>query len=522
MVIPLIETDLGTLQGVFEENINGGTYVAFKGIPYALPPVGDLRFRDPVPNVPWTGIRDATEFGEVCCQYDSGTGRCIGSEDCLYLNVYMPNLDLSNLKAVMIWIHGGAFKNGSGNDDVYGVDYLIKSDVVIVTLNYRLGCLGFLHLGDKAASGNQGLKDQVIALKWVKRNISRFGGDPNNITMFGQSAGSVCIHYLALSPMARGLFQKAILQSGLISTIARATSLVQVGNRLASILGVSIANPKALVEYLRTVKVDKLIEAQEELVTPEEHAALVLSFIPGPDGVSDNPFFPETESDAMKLKISIPCILGYVNEEFSAKQDLCTAASGISKSLFPVIIQDYYNDRNLPIHKIVKHYMGEDVDDERIIPKFVHLATDAVFLSSMHAMFETQRKISDAQMFYYKFSFESRKTLMKMKFTFPGTGHGDDLSFLFYHKLMGKLGRKPLCLDAIHNRIIQRFVDMWTNFAKTGNPTPKITKLIPVIWEPIDKTKFHEYKYLKITDALTMESEENHFQSLIQNIEKSK
>ncbi|XP_015119024.1 uncharacterized protein LOC107042478 isoform X2 [Diachasma alloeum] len=460
MVIPLIETDLGTLQGVFEENINGGTYVAFKGIPYALPPVGDLRFRDPVPNVPWTGIRDATEFGEVCCQYDSGTGRCIGSEDCLYLNVYMPNLDLSNLKAVMIWIHGGAFKNGSGNDDVYGVDYLIKSDVVIVTLNYRLGCLGFLHLGDKAASGNQGLKDQVIALKWVKRNISRFGGDPNNITMFGQSAGSVCIHYLALSPMARGLFQKAILQSGLISTIARATSLVQVGNRLASILGVSIANPKALVEYLRTVKVDKLIEAQEELVTPEEHAALVLSFIPGPDGVSDNPFFPETESDAMKLKISIPCILGYVNEEFSAKQDLCTAASGISKSLFPVIIQDYYNDRNLPIHKIVKHYMG--------------------------------------------------------------TGHGDDLSFLFYHKLMGKLGRKPLCLDAIHNRIIQRFVDMWTNFAKTGNPTPKITKLIPVIWEPIDKTKFHEYKYLKITDALTMESEENHFQSLIQNIEKSK
>ncbi|XP_063990808.1 juvenile hormone esterase-like isoform X2 [Diachasmimorpha longicaudata] len=490
MVIPLIETDLGILRGAFQDNITGGNYVAFKGVPYATPPLGDLRFRDPVPVEPWTGVRDAREFGNVCYQYDSETERYVGSEDCLYLNVYMPNLELSNLKAVMVWIHGGAFQKGSGNDDVFGVDYLIKSDVIIITLNYRMGCLGFLNLRHKAAPGNQGMKDQVMALRWVKQNIKKFGGDPNNVTIVGQSAGAVSVHYLLVSSMARGI---------------------------------SATKPEAVVEHLRKVNIEKLIEAQEKVITPDEDLLLMLPFTPGHDETSDDPFFPQTEQDAIKMQISVPCIIGYITDELTAREDTCKAAAKNPKPVLPAMVMHYYDDRNISVDKVIDHYMDEDhrLDDQRLFSQLAHLITSVIFLSSIHTVFEAQVKNSDVPIFYYKFSFDSKKTLMKVKNIHHGCGHGDDLSFLFAHKALDQLGRKPLCSDDVHNRIIQRFVKMWTNFARTGNPTPKRTQLIPVIWEPIDTRQFYEYKYLHITDNLTMESEQNHFQNLLPKCSKS-
>lgn len=128
-----------------------------------------------------------------------------GSDDCLYLNIYTTELKPEVPRAVMVWIHGGAFYSGSGNDDIYGPDYIVEKNVVLVTINYRVGIIGFLNLDDEEAPGNQGLKDQVMALKWVKRNIEKFGGDPSNVTIFGESAGSASVHYLTLSPLAQGI-----------------------------------------------------------------------------------------------------------------------------------------------------------------------------------------------------------------------------------------------------------------------------------------------------------------------------
>lgn len=208
---PIINTRGGDVQG---ERLSCGifcNYFSFKGIPYATPPMGNLRFRAPVPHPGWTGVRQATEHGSSCVT--SGTiSEVDGSEDCLFLNVYTQNL--IGRHPVMVWIHGGSFTGGSGNSLIYGPDHLVAEDVLIVTINYRVGILGFFSTGDRFAQGNWGMKDMVEALRWVRDNIGNFGGDPDNVTIFGESAGGVAIHYLVLSSMAAGLYHKAIAQSG--------------------------------------------------------------------------------------------------------------------------------------------------------------------------------------------------------------------------------------------------------------------------------------------------------------------
>lgn len=188
----VINTTGGQVRGVEERtSLFGDRYFSWKGIPFAEPPVGNLRFSDPVAHRGWTGIRDASQHGDSCAV--SGIIRDQrGSEDCLFLNVYTQSI--IDKRPVMVWIHGGAFILGSGDDAMYGPDYFVTEDVVYVTINYRLGILGFLSTGDRHAPGNYGMKDMVMALKWVKANIVNFGGDPDNITIFGESAGGVAVH----------------------------------------------------------------------------------------------------------------------------------------------------------------------------------------------------------------------------------------------------------------------------------------------------------------------------------------
>jgi len=191
----------------------------WKGIPYAKPPTGKLRFRPPQPPEPWSGVRDALQFGPAAMQLDLPQAeRKIKSEDCLYLNIWSPAAD-GGLRPVLVWLHGGAFVMGSGSEGLYdGTSFAAQGDVVVVTLNYRLGAFGYLYLGEAggeeyAASGNCGLLDQIAALQWVRDNIECFGGDPNRVTVFGQSAGAISVGHLLASPKAKGLFHRAILQS---------------------------------------------------------------------------------------------------------------------------------------------------------------------------------------------------------------------------------------------------------------------------------------------------------------------
>jgi para-nitrobenzyl esterase len=211
-----------TTDGVVEGRAEPGLRV-FRGIPYAAPPVGDLRWREPQPAAPWGGVRRAVEFGPRCVQgpiYDDMVFRDQASEDCLYLNVWTPARSAAEKLPVMVWIHGGSFQAGSASEPRQDGARLARKGVVVVSLNYRLGVFGFLAHPEltkesgHGASGNYGLLDQVAALRWVRDNAAAFGGDPGNVTIFGESAGSFAVSALMASPLARGLFQRAIGESG--------------------------------------------------------------------------------------------------------------------------------------------------------------------------------------------------------------------------------------------------------------------------------------------------------------------
>src|SRR5262249_9022384 len=216
-----VEVSTGRLEGVREDGV-----LVFRAIPFARPPVGALRYEPPRPVEPWPGGRDATRFGPAATQTRGLIGPSVGSdqpesaEDCLTLNVWTPATNGAR-RPVMVWIHGGAFTIGSGSQRVFDSATLARrGDTVIVTINYRLGALGFLRLSDTPigralpASGNEGLLDQIAALEWVRREIAPFGGDPGKVTIFGESAGSISCSLLLTMPRARGLFHQAILQSG--------------------------------------------------------------------------------------------------------------------------------------------------------------------------------------------------------------------------------------------------------------------------------------------------------------------
>ncbi|KAI4466389.1 carboxylesterase [Holotrichia oblita] len=272
---PVVTTKYGRVKGTTLTSRNGKSFLAFRGIPFAKPPIESLRFKSPREPEPWTDILDATEDGNICMQQNflfSQEPEVEGSEDCLYINVYSPsnitklqNPENDDFLPVMVAFHYGAFISGSSSSDVLGPQYLLDKDVILVTFNYRLGIFGFLSTYDDAAPGNWGFKDQVAALKWVQNNIEKFGGDPQKVTIFGASAGAGSIHHHILSPRSKGLFHAAISQSGsalaLWAQPQRETALV-VAKVQADVVGCnSTVSTDVMVECLRKVPAKQLVES---------------------------------------------------------------------------------------------------------------------------------------------------------------------------------------------------------------------------------------------------------------------
>src|SRR5690349_4926996 len=243
--------------------------LVFEGIPYAAPPVGDLRWRPPRPAASWQGVRPASRLGHNCMQhqpYGDITPDVAGkSEDCLYLNVWTQSTE--GRRPVMVWIHGGGFFAGFGGEERHNGGPLARKGAVVVTLNYRLGAFGFMaHPALAAASpdhssGNYGLLDQIAALQWVQRNIAHFGGDPSRVMIFGESAGAMSVGTLIGSPLAKGLFQRAILESGTGTTLMqRRTDAEALGVKFATALGVTGTDAAAAAQ-LRALPADSVLAA---------------------------------------------------------------------------------------------------------------------------------------------------------------------------------------------------------------------------------------------------------------------
>ena len=287
---PVVNTRYGKLQGQTEDGLH-----VFRGVPFAAPPVGELRFRAPRPPEPWDGVREANEVGYGSMQTFMPGLELLGAwempvnEDCLTLNIWTPGLDDAK-RPVMFWIHGGGFSGGSGATPIYNGQHLAsRGDVVVVTINYRLGALGFLYNqaltdADDATSGNYGMRDQVAALEWVRDHIAEFGGDPNNVTIFGESAGGMSVGVLLGAAEAEGLFHKAIPQSGAGHHSLPTDIADEVCRRYCAILEVSPDDAASL----RSIPAQDMLDAQNALMAEPETGALtgryLMAFSPVVEG----------------------------------------------------------------------------------------------------------------------------------------------------------------------------------------------------------------------------------------------
>jgi para-nitrobenzyl esterase len=313
MAKTLVQTQYGMVQGAQE-----GTISSWKGIPFAQPPMGALRFRPPQPPEAWSNVRQTTQFGPMAMQPPSMPAELLRrlsmSEDCLTLNIWSPDSD-EKLRPVLVWIHGGGWLIGSGRLHD-GTSLATLGDVVVVTLNYRLGPLGFLHLAELggeayAASGNCGILDQVAALQWVQDNIAAFGGDPHHVTVFGESAGAMSIGTLLALPAAQGLFQRAILQSGTVGPLRSSTEATTLARTFLKILNVK---PETL-SSLEQISAERLVEAASAL--PDRQGTIgvgdMIHFAPVIDGL----ILPQTPLQVIASGATkhIPMIIGTTRDE---------------------------------------------------------------------------------------------------------------------------------------------------------------------------------------------------------------
>lgn len=445
-----VKTAPGKVHG---KTINNGKVRAFLGLPYAAPPVGDLRWKAPEPPRKWKGERDATQYGAHCAQgrvfEDMIFQDAAPSEDCLFLNVYAPadSNDKSKLP-VMFWIHGGGYAGGGSSEPRHNGDFLPLKGVVLVTINYRLGAFGFLATSDLAkeangATGNYGLMDVVFALQWVKANVKRFGGDPGNVTIFGESAGSFAVSTLMASPMAQGLFQKAIGESGGAlgggqtlggQTLADRT---KVDDAWVAKLGVSS------LKELRALPTDKILDAAK--------TKGMIGFSPDVDGK----FLIEPVADtfAAGKQAHVPLLAGWNRDEGSF-----FAMRGMTAEQWKTMATSLYKER---APELLKLYPGDT--DEQALRSAIDYGSDSFIALGTWKWLEAHRKTGGSPV--YRYHLELAATPSKYH---PGTFafHSDDIEYVF-----GTLDTRPgWDVRPEDRKLSEQMMGYWTNFARTGDP----------------------------------------------------
>jgi carboxylesterase type B len=522
--MPTVFVAQGGLKGRTVTTTAGTTYCSFQGIPYAKPPVGPLRFQAPQEPDPWSDVRDAVVEGSVAPHIEELLKQYMGEEDCLFLNVYtqaLPESTTDRAKPVMVWIHGGGFYMGSGNSNMYGPDYLVSEDVVLVTINYRLGALGFLSTGDAAIPGNNGLKDQVMALRWVQQNIAQFGGDPGNVTIFGESAGGGSVHLLLLSPMSKGLFHRAIAQSGSALnpwSFDDPQTARRKAFRFAETLGCTTTDSYEVLEFLMKVPALRLVEAIELTLTEEEKHPLPLFFAPTKD-ISQNVediFLPDSPTNIiLQGKFhKIPFMIGVTSKEgmfvmADAVKHPSWYESLNEKFRVPVPHKFKIDDKSTKYEelagKIKNFYFGNDSLSEDTWSKLADLYSDSWFVTGIIEAIRMQIAVSmsSAPIYFYHFAFDGKLGLAEVWLgsnRLQGACHADEIGYLFHSSLTPD---KHLDPDDDSLKTLRRMVMMWTNFAKSGNPTPRPEPLLGVTWTPVTGSQL---SYLNIDKSLSMET----------------
>jgi para-nitrobenzyl esterase len=462
----IVKLDIGILEGRRQDDL-----FVFKGIPYAAPPSGQRRWMAPQPIIPWNGVYMADSFREIAPQNPMMGGPGIEgepepqSEDCLFLNIWSPGLDDAR-RPVMVWIHGGAFSIGSGSSPMYdGSTLSRRNDVVVVTLNYRLNLLGFLNLnqvtgGKIPATGNEGLLDQVAALKWVREYISFFGGDPDNITVFGESAGAMSIACLLTMPIAKGLFNKAIMESGVGSTTIELAEAVEVSEQFLEVTGINGNDIEALYQLTTEQLLAADIKLRKNMASPWE-----IMRITATSPVMDGDVLSEMPTKAVALGSSkkIPMIIGTNLEEWKlflfgdlgrGKLDRAQIIERLGHFIAPEhaagVVERYYQARSRRQAK------------SSPLEILTAINTDVMFRMPALQLVEAQLQ-HNPNVYNYLFAWQSPVFGGAL-----GACHALEMGFVF-----GTHDDKFCGSGADADRLSEIIQDAWTSFARTGNPSCK-------------------------------------------------
>lgn len=443
----IVETAYGKIEGFDEHGVK-----VFKGIPYAASPIGELRFMPPVAPIPWQGVKDCSKYGSACPQ-TKAIGRFLvpeeeKNEDCLYLNVWTPNIDAKK-RPVVMWVHGGAFKTGSGSTSCRG-DAFADKDIVCVTTNYRLGLFGFLQLdeyfGDKyRQSGNCGILDLVAALKWIRDNIERFGGDPCNITVMGESAGAKLIGGLLTMKTAKGLFHKAILQSGSTQAIRDITTARKVADRIIKDFGLNKETSKELL----TMSADKIVELENKVIS-----GLKTIHIYGPvfDGINF------AEDDALDIiakgeATSVPVLLGTNKDEA-----VLFLNSGL-KTLTKEIAAAIFGENAGPALRAYKHFLDSVPESEKEAAHVFMLSDYLYRIADIQMARQYLKHNPDVPIYMYRFDWDNSPLK---------ACHCMELPFV-WKVPMGDVLEDLYSLDEIMP-LAEKINKVWAAFINTGSP----------------------------------------------------
>lgn len=477
---PLIQISQGKLKGTFLKSRSGRKYSAFLGIPYAQPPIGNLRFRSPLPAGNWSGIRNATVFQNACLQpYKNAS---IGNEDCLYLNVYTPlKTKRNNLLPVMVWIHGGSFIGGSAS--IFSANYLLDKDIILVTVNYRLGIFGFFAIGDSTAPGNFGMKDQVLALKWVKENIKGFGGDPNQVTLFGESAGGASVSLHAISKASDGLFHQYIIQSGSSLSAWSCQNSIKFKEpviKIAKMVGCPFNNSQILVNCLRKKNAEILLNTDSAFNTSLGFAPV--KWVPTIEPDDKDAFLADSPKNLInknQMK-DLPFMSGIVTDEGLLITETLYNNETIYKFMRNNVRQllsfvaNYFLDLNNTkefVTEIEKFYFNGSFNSStklEFLEGLTETFSDGAFVYPELRMVQKVTPKMKNSNYLYSFGFASSPQD-------NGVPHGSEVAYLF-----------PF--SNVNLQMSQIMVDLWTSFAINGKPISN--KLIsPDIWKPYNIEK---------------------------------
>ncbi|XP_051025152.1 pyrethroid hydrolase Ces2e-like [Acomys russatus] len=490
---PIRNTHTGQVRGslvhVKDTEISVHTFL---GIPFAKAPVGALRFAPPEPPEPWSGVRDGTSHPAMCLQNDdmmNSEGLKMMkqimppipvSEDCLYLNIYTPTHahEGSNLP-VMVWIHGGALVVGMASM-FDGSSLAAMEDVVAVAIQYRLGVLGFFSTGDQHAKGNWGYLDQVAALRWVQQNIAHFGGNPDRVTIFGESAGGTSVSSHVVSPMSKGLFHGAIMESGVaVLPGIISSSSDRVYRIVANLSGCAAVNSETLVHCLRGKSEAEILDINK-----------VFKIIPA---VVDGEFLPKHPQELLASADFnlVPSIIGVNNDEYGWIIPMVMGSSQkikeITRETLPSVLKStVVEEMMLPPEcsdLLMEEYMGNTKDSQTLQIQFTEMMGDFMFMMPALQVAHFQR--THAPVYFYEFQHQS-SFFKDIRPPYVKADHGDEIFPVFGYVIFGI----KLPSTEEEELLSRRIMKYWANFARHGNPN---SEGLPY-WPMLD----HEEQYLQL------------------------